>query len=182
MRPFADSPSDVQVFGDQSVNAGIGTLLRPIATPLTLGGFDPGVIDPVASRVPRSGLRAGAWPARRSWRSRSRNRRDRARRAAAARRSDRRRADERRPRARRHRHGHRGRRRPRLRVRPPVLRPRPDAVPDDARLRAHACCRASPSSQKIASTGEVIGTVQQDRATTIAGTLGPGPSHDSRSR
>ena len=32
------------------------------------------------------------------------------------------------------------------------------------------------SSLKIASTGDVIGTVQQDRATTIAGTLGPGPS------
>src|SRR5688572_6182689 len=32
------------------------------------------------------------------------------------------------------------------------------------------------SSMKIASTGDVIGTVQQDRATTIAGTLGPGPS------
>ena len=32
------------------------------------------------------------------------------------------------------------------------------------------------SSSKIASTGDVIGTVQQDRATTIAGTLGPGPS------
>jgi len=32
------------------------------------------------------------------------------------------------------------------------------------------------SSMKIASTGEVIGTVQQDRATAIAGTLGPGPA------
>ena len=59
VRPFADSPSDVQVLGDRSVNAGIGTLLRPIATPLTLGGFDPGVIDPVVVGVPRSGLRAG---------------------------------------------------------------------------------------------------------------------------
>jgi hypothetical protein len=49
IRPFADSPSDVQVFGDQSVNAGIGTLLRPIATPLSFGGFDPRVIDPVVS-------------------------------------------------------------------------------------------------------------------------------------
>ena len=58
----------------------------------------------------------------------------------------------------------------------PVLQPRADAVPDDARLRPHACCRASLSSMKIASTGEVIGTVQQDRATTIAGTLGPGPA------
>ena len=40
-RPFADSPADVQVFGGTGLNAGIGTLLRPIATPLTLGGFDP---------------------------------------------------------------------------------------------------------------------------------------------
>ena len=49
MRPFADSPADVQVFGDATLNAGIGTLLRPIATPLTLGGFDASVIDPVAA-------------------------------------------------------------------------------------------------------------------------------------
>jgi hypothetical protein len=32
------------------------------------------------------------------------------------------------------------------------------------------------ASQKIASTGDVIGTISQDRATTIAGTLGPGPT------
>jgi hypothetical protein len=32
------------------------------------------------------------------------------------------------------------------------------------------------SSLKIASTGDVIGIVQQDRATAISGTLGPGPS------
>ena len=31
------------------------------------------------------------------------------------------------------------------------------------------------SSFKIASLGDVIGTVQQDRATAIAGTLGTGP-------
>src|SRR5687768_8515834 len=48
IRPFADSPSDVQVFGDAGLNAGIGTMLRPIATPLTLGGFDATFIDPVA--------------------------------------------------------------------------------------------------------------------------------------
>ena len=30
MRPFADSPADVQVFGDAALNAGIGTLLRPM--------------------------------------------------------------------------------------------------------------------------------------------------------
>src|SRR5688500_20162393 len=32
------------------------------------------------------------------------------------------------------------------------------------------------NSQKIASTGDVIGVVTQDRATTIAGTLGKGPA------
>src|SRR4030095_13052660 len=32
------------------------------------------------------------------------------------------------------------------------------------------------NSMKIASTGDVIGIVQQDPPTTIAGTLGPGPS------
>src|SRR5688572_12240143 len=38
-RPFADSPADVQVLGAPGVNAGIATMLRPIATPITLGGF-----------------------------------------------------------------------------------------------------------------------------------------------
>src|SRR3954470_11656456 len=31
MRPFADSPSDVQVFGDPSLSSGLGTMMRPIA-------------------------------------------------------------------------------------------------------------------------------------------------------
>ena len=149
----------------------VGTMLRPIATPLTIGGFDASVIDPLASAfreqgflpmmagAGRPGAGAGA-PAR----------------AAAARRSDRRRAGDRRPRVRRHRHGHRSRRQPRLRVRPSVLRPRPDAVPDDARLRPRDPAEPAVSSSKLASTGEIIGTVQQDRATAIAGTLGTGPT------
>ena len=33
-------PTDVQVFGDRPSTPGIGTLLRPIATPMTIGGFD----------------------------------------------------------------------------------------------------------------------------------------------
>src|SRR5687767_8672561 len=49
MRPFADNPSDVQVFGDSSLNPGLGALLRPIATPIAMGGFDGSVIDPLAS-------------------------------------------------------------------------------------------------------------------------------------
>ena len=38
------------------------------------------------------------------------------------------------------------------------------------------------SSTKLSTTGEVIGTFLQDRATAIAGRLGPGPIADSRSR
>ena len=66
IRPFADSPSDVQVFGDASVNAGIGTLLRPIATPLSFGGFD--AARHRSGRRRRSAIRAScrSWPARRS--------------------------------------------------------------------------------------------------------------------
>src|SRR5215216_2262432 len=34
-RPFASSATDVQVIGSEAINAGIGTMLRPIATPLS---------------------------------------------------------------------------------------------------------------------------------------------------
>jgi hypothetical protein len=44
------------------------------------------------------------------------------------------------------------------------------------RAYVHTILPSLISSMKIASTGEVIGTVQQDRFTTIAGTLGPGPA------
>jgi hypothetical protein len=56
VRPFANSPSDVQVFGDASVNPGIGALLRPIATPLAMSGFDASVIDPVMSAFREQGF------------------------------------------------------------------------------------------------------------------------------
>ena len=59
----------------------------------------------------------------------------------------------------------------------PVLQPRPDRVPDDARLRLHVL-PSLMSSFKISTMGEVIGTMQQDRATAIAGTLGKGPRRD----
>ena len=39
-RPFAANAADVQVLGNPALNAGIGTMLRPIATPLAMGGFD----------------------------------------------------------------------------------------------------------------------------------------------
>jgi hypothetical protein len=43
-RPFAERSGDVQVFGD-GVNGQVATMLRPIATPLNLGGFSPDVAE-----------------------------------------------------------------------------------------------------------------------------------------
>src|SRR5258706_11056313 len=55
MRPFAENPADVQVSG-AGVDAGMGMMLRPIATPLTIGGFDASVIDPLASAFREQGF------------------------------------------------------------------------------------------------------------------------------
>jgi SpoIVB peptidase S55 len=179
MRPFADSPSDVQVLrGDASlVNAGMATMLRPIATPLTLGGFEPGVIDPIAIAFRDQGFLPimagslqGPGPAGPGL----------AARAAAA---------------------------PRLRPGDPIgvallngdlevgaTGTVTDVDGDHVYAFGHPFYGLGPTefpmtrahvfgilpslaaSQKIASTGEVIGTISQDRATTIAGTLGPGPT------
>jgi hypothetical protein len=49
VRPFADSPADVRVTAAAGVNAGLGTLLRPIATPVTLGGFSSGATSLLGS-------------------------------------------------------------------------------------------------------------------------------------
>jgi hypothetical protein len=174
IRPFADSPSDVQVFGDQSVSPGIGTLLRPIATPLSFGGFDPGVIAPVVSAFRDQGfipILAGAEQL-----------------ALAQAQSNGSTLPTIRPGDpvgvglmngdfqvgatgtvtevdgdRVYAFGH------------PFYQLGPTQFP---MTRAHVLTvlPSLAASQKIASTGEVVGIVSQDRATTIAGTLGPGPS------
>jgi hypothetical protein len=176
MRPFAESPADVQVFGGAGLNAGIGTLLRPIATPLTMGGFDAGVIDPVASAFSDQGfvpVMAGSslLPSGLAQSAGT--------------------AEQRTPLrpgdpvgvalmsgdlelgatgtvtdivgSRVYAFGH------------PFYGLGPTQFP---MTRAHVLTvlPSLASSMKIASTGDVIGTVQQDRATTIAGTLGPGPA------
>jgi hypothetical protein len=174
IRPFADSPSDVQVFGDNSVNAGIGTMLRPIATPLSFGGFDPSVIDPVVAAFRDQGflpiLASSQQLAASSAQSNGSSQ-------PALRPGD--------PIGvglmngdfevgatgtvtevdgnRVYAFGH------------PFYQLGPTQFP---MTRAHVftVLPSLAASQKIASTGEVVGTVSQDRATTIAGTLGPGPS------
>jgi hypothetical protein len=167
-RPFADSPADVQVLGD--ITAGLGTLLRPIATPLTLGGFDASVIAPVVSVFRDQGFvpvmggsaqtRAPGAPAPGPLRpgdpigvalmsgdldlgatgTVTEVDGDRV-----------------------YAFGH------------PFYGLGPTQFPM-TRAYVHAILPSLQSSMKIASTGEVIGTVSQDRATTIAGTLGAGPA------
>ena len=174
IRPFADSPADVQIFGDQSVNAGIGTLLRPIATPLSFGGFDPNVIDPVVSAFRDQGfatIMAGSeqlafsqGPSNGSTLPRLRpgdpigvglmNGDFEVGATGTVTEVDGNRV---------YAFGH------------PFYQLGPTQFP---MTRAHVftVLPSLAASQKIASTGEVVGIVSQDRATTIAGTLGPGPS------
>ena len=168
VRPFADSPNDIRVLGDGSVNPGIGTLLRPIATPMTFGGFEGSVIDPIAEGFRDQGfvpVMAGSLqspPAART--------------NAPLRPGD--------PvgvalmsgdlelgatgtvtdvnGSQVYAFGH------------PFYNLGPTQFPM-TRAYVHTLLPSLLSSMKIASTGEVIGTVQQDRFTTIAGTLGPGP-------
>jgi hypothetical protein len=168
MRPFAESPNDVQVFGN-GLDASVGTMLRPIATPLTIGGFDASVIDPLASAFREQGflpMMAGAGGQD----------------VAASSPQPLRPGD---PIGvalvtgdlefgatgtvtevdgkRVYAFGH------------PFYGLGPTQFPM-TRAYVHTILPSLFSSSKLASTGEIIGTMQQDRATAIAGTLGAGPT------
>jgi hypothetical protein len=173
-RPFADSPADVSLLlGGQGLNPGIGTMLRPIATPLSMGGFDATTIEPVANAFRDQGfvpVMAGAGQMT----------------SGAA--------------------DSGGTSQPLRPGDPvgvalmsgdlslgatgtvthvdgntvygfghPFYNLGPTQFPM-TRAYVHTLIPSLFSSMKIASTGEVIGTVQQDRFTTIAGTLGKGPT------
>ena len=57
-RPFAESPADVQVLssGAATVDAHVGPMLRPISTPLVLGGFGGEVADLLAGAFREAGF------------------------------------------------------------------------------------------------------------------------------
>jgi len=168
MRPFAESPNDVQVLGN-GLDASVGTMLRPIATPLTIGGFDASVIDPLASAFREQGflpMMAGAGGQDAALNS-----------AQPLRPGDPigvalvtgdlefgatgtvTEVDGKRVYA----FGH------------PFYGLGPTQFPM-TRAYVHTILPSLFSSSKLASTGEIIGTMQQDRATAIAGTLGAGPT------
>ena len=168
IRPFAESPADLQVLGD--ISAGIGTMLRPIATPLTLGGFDASVIAPVASVFRDQGfvpVMGGSAQLAQTGQAAARPLRPGDPIGVALMSGDLElgatgtvtEVEGERVYA----FGH------------PFYGLGPTQFPM-TRAYVHTVLPSLQSSMKIASTGEVIGTVSQDRATTIAGTLGKGPA------
>jgi hypothetical protein len=169
VRPFAENPNDVQVFGN-GVDASIGTMLRPIATPLTIGGFNASVIDPVASAFREQGFLpmmaglggqdAAVPPATQALRPGDPIGVDLVTgdlefgATGTVTEVDGNRV---------YAFGH------------PFYGLGPTQFPM-TRAYVHTILPSLFSSSKLASTGAIIGTMQQDRATAIAGTLGAGPT------
>jgi hypothetical protein len=171
LAPFSDRPADVQAIGlPAAAGAQLGAMLRPIATPLVMSGFDPATVDLIAGPFRQAGfvplVSGTSAPAG-----------DAARAAAAPLREgdaigvsliggdmemgatgtithidgDRVYA-----------FGH------------PFYNLGPAEFPM-TRAYVYTVLPSLMTSFKISSLGETIGTMQQDRATAIAGTLGKGP-------
>jgi hypothetical protein len=172
VRPFAEAPGDALIVpaGTGDIAAGMGAMLRPIAVPLTTGGFAAGVLDPISPALMSGGFLpvagAGQPPP-----------------AAAA-------APKRRlvpgdavgvplmtgdfllgatgtvthvDGDRVYAFGH------------PLYNLGPTQFPMTT-ADVQVILPSLLASAKLASFGDTIGTLQQDRATAIAGTLGPGPA------
>ncbi len=167
-RPFADRPGDVQVFGD-GVSGQVATMLRPIATPLNLGGFTPEVAEMLGTSFRDHGFLPVAGAAAAGQAAAMKNLPLRPGSAVGinivsgdfnmgatgtvtevignkvyA-------------------FGH------------PFFNLGPIAFPM-TQAYIHTLLPSMTSSMKISTLGEVIGTVRQDRATTIAGLTGDAPA------
>ena len=167
-RPFADRPGDVQAFGD-GVSGQVATLLRPIATPLNLGGFAPEVTEMLGASFREYGFMPVAG-------------------AAAAAQIPSSTDMPLRPGSavgvnivsgdfnmgatgtvtevlgnKVYAFGH------------PFFNLGPIAFPM-TKAYIHTLLPSMTSSMKISTLGEVVGTVHQDRATTVAGLTGEGPA------
>jgi hypothetical protein len=172
-RPFADRPGDAQLSGVSAVaslgGGQLGTLLRPIATPLVMSGFEPEIADLLGSAfreqgfIPMGGNAAGFHAGEMPFEGPLKPGDgvgvmlvsgdlmlgatgtvthidgDRV-----------------------YAFGH------------PMYNLGPTEFPM-TRAYTYTVLPSLFSSMKLSSTGEIIGTVLQDRATAIAGRLGPGP-------
>jgi len=167
-RPFAESPADVRVSAAPGIDAGLGPMLRPIATPMTMSGFASGSGGQLGSLFRDMGFLPMAGAAQ--------NVQSRNTAPAPLRPGDAigvslmngdlaigatgtvTEIDGNRVYA----FGH------------PFYGLGPTRFPM-TRANVIGVLPSLQSSTKIASPGSVVGTIQQDRATTIAGTLGQGP-------
>src|SRR5215471_17418391 len=171
-RPFADRPGDAMLAGASAINgvsgAEIGTLLRPIATPLMMSGFEPAISDLLSGAFGAQGFvptgrgtmgRAGEKPYEGPLKpgdaigvmlvsgdlelgatgTVTHVDNDKV-----------------------YAFGH------------PLYNLGPTAFPM-TRAYVYTVLPSLASSMKLATTGEVIGSFLQDRAVAIAGRLGPGP-------
>jgi hypothetical protein len=174
LTPFAVRPADVQGIGISNGEAGqLATMLRPIATPLVVSGFEPQAVELISSMFRGAGLTAVAGSAAGGSLSPS----ERAAMNGPIREGDAigvallggdmemgatgtiTHVDGERIYA----FGH------------PFFGLGPSQLPM-TRAYVHAMLPSLMSSFKIASMGDVIGTLRQDRATAIAGTLDAGPA------
>jgi len=169
LAPFAARPADVQAIGlPAAAGAQLGAMMRPISTPLLMGGFEPEIADFVAGAFRDSGftpiitgaasneVEAPTGPLREgdavgvslisgdlemgATGTVTHIDNDRV-----------------------YAFGH------------PLYNLGPAAFPM-TRAHVYTMLPSLMTSFKISSLGETIGTMQQDRATAIAGTLGKGPS------
>jgi len=171
-RPFAERPDDAQLAGLNAVSGlasgQLGTLLRPIATPLVMSGWEPGVADLFGSAFQDQGfIPTGGSPAARDGEKPfegplkpgdavgvmlvSGDLQLGATGTVTHIDGDRVYA-----------FGH------------PMYNLGPTEYPM-ARAYVYTVLPSLFSSMKLSSTGQIIGTFLQDRATAIAGKLGPGP-------
>ena len=172
LAPFASRPADVQVFGlPTATGAQLGAMMRPISTPLVMSGFEPDSADLLAGAFREAGFTPVIGGAQGAGAART------AAVAAPLREGD----------AigvslvggdlemgatgtithidgdRVYAFGH------------PFFNLGPSQFPI-TRAYVHAMMPSLMSSFKISSLGDVIGTLQQDRATAIAGTLAKTPA------
>ncbi|MDQ3349736.1 MAG: hypothetical protein M3545_17460 [Acidobacteriota bacterium] len=177
LEPFAQRPGDVQVLGlPQAAGAQLGAMLRPISTPLVLSGFEPASVDLLAGAFGAAGFTPVVGGSGAGGQLSIANAPER-RMTGALREGD----------AigvslvggdlqmgatgtithidgdRLYAFGH------------PFFGLGPTQFPM-TRAYVYTMLPSLMSSFKISSMGEIIGTMQQDRATAIAGTLGKGPA------
>jgi SpoIVB peptidase S55 len=171
-RPFAERPGDVDALGLPAADAGrLGALLRPIATPVVMGGFDDSTASLVGGAFSDAGflpINAGAWHEASSQKSSSSENLEPGDAVGVSLITgdlefggtgtvthvdgDRVYA-----------FGH------------PFFNLGPTQFPM-TRARVYSLLPSLMNSFKITAMGETIGTFEQDRATTIAGRLGAGPA------